>query len=399
MVRNHDNMDAQPITTRPRMPKFMRNIAVSNVQLCETQHAVERDIICIDDISIVCSMLLAKSPAFNPADPKHRHSVLVKTRAFSCNYRDKTLFLVALHKHQDEKRSYYVIGSEFVADVVSVGRDVSNVQVGDRVMGDNYYVGIAHHALNPYQQGVPTNHASREYQILPCDKLMLVPPAMPDALAAGFSIAAQTAYGMVAKVEPIFTNATCLVVAAKSNTSLAVIRRLHQEKVRIFAISTSAQAASRLYALGAEEVFIIDPKRNYFTQHLHLREVAQQVGLFDYVFDPFFDLHIEKALPLVKPYGKYVTCGLYKQHGLGTQAVNTSQEFANLMNWAILNNISLIGNCLGATQHLQQALADYQTGRFALPIDSTFRGSQARAFLDRTYNAKERFGKVVYQYD
>jgi hypothetical protein len=32
-------------------------------------------------------------------------------------------------------------------------------------------------------------------------------------------------------------------------------------------------------------------------------------------------------------------------------------------------------------------------------VDSVYSGREVGAFLDRTYNARDRFGKVIYQYD
>jgi hypothetical protein len=64
-----------------------------------------------------------------------------------------------------------------------------------------------------------------------------------------------------------------------------------------------------------------------------------------------------------------------------------------------MNNLHLIGNCLGSQADLDQAIADYQSGNFDILVDSVFSGNQIGEFLERTYSHPDRFGKVVYQYD
>jgi threonine dehydrogenase-like Zn-dependent dehydrogenase len=66
---------------------------------------------------------------------------------------------------------------------------------------------------------------------------------------------------------------------------------------------------------------------------------------------------------------------------------------------AMFKNLQIIGNCIGLTTDLQQAIADYTAGKFDVVIDSVFTGNQIAEFFDRTFNQKDRFGKVVYRYD
>ena len=65
----------------------------------------------VDGVAVSCGLVGAPMPHFDPASPAHREAMLLRVRAFSCNYRDKA-FVRSL------------IGSEFVADVVAAGRDV-----------------------------------------------------------------------------------------------------------------------------------------------------------------------------------------------------------------------------------------------------------------------------------
>ena len=64
----------------------------------------------------------------------------------------------------------------------------------------------------------------------------------------------------------------------------------------------------------------------------------------------------------------------------------------------MLHNLQLIGNCLGSVDDLRRALADHLGGRLDVTIDSVHGDGNVGTFLDRTFNAADRFGKVVYRY-
>jgi len=61
-------------------------------------------------------------------------------------------------------------------------------------------------------------------------------------------------------------------------------------------------------------------------------------------------------------------------------------------------NIQIIGNCVGLARDLKDAIRDYQSGALKVIIDSVYTGTQVGAFLERTFNSPDRFGKVVYLY-
>src|SRR5438094_2721933 len=98
--------------------------------------------------------------------------------------------------------------------------------------------------------------------------------------------------------------------------------------------------------------------------------------------------------------GKYITCGLYDQylemiHKQPPRSYRTNRELITIM----MKNLHIIGNCIGLTSDLRQAVQDFNSGVLDVAVDSVFSGSRVAEFLDRTFNAKDRFGKVVYRYD
>lgn len=352
----------------------------------------------IEEIPVYCGLLHTPEPKFNPDAPEHCDRVLVKIRAFSCNYRDKSLILKMATRGSlgSFLGSFYVVGSEFVGEVVAVGSAVTCLAVGDRVIADNHYPEVKVEGIAP---GIPNNHSSREYQILHPVKLMRIPDEMPDDIAAAFSIGAQTSYSMVRKLN-LTDGDRVLVTAARSNTSLFVIQALQQYNVEVYATTTSPQFVSKLEQLGIKAVIPIDPTAPNFKDNPTIDAIVQKTGGFNAVVDPFFDLHLGRVVDVMAFGARYITCGLYDQYSqfTGKAFDYRGHAMSTIMTMVMLKNISLIGNCIGHTDDLKNALQDYLTGKLKLTLDSVFGDREVGEFFDRTYNVSDRLGKVVYCY-
>jgi NADPH:quinone reductase-like Zn-dependent oxidoreductase len=351
--------------------------------------------ITIDGVPVNCGLIHTQDTHFEPDRPENAHHILVKVKAFSCNYRDKSIILSTAT--QAPIHRFNTVGSEFVGEVLAIGSKVSGFQIGDRVVGNNAYPSSG---VDGIPGGVPSNHSSKEYRVFHQAKLVKIPPEMPDEVAAAFSLGAQTSYSMVRKLE-IKPGANVLVTAAKSNTSIFAIQALKQYDINLYATSTSQQFESKLLGMGVKRLIQIQPNSSDWIDRDLLREIRAETGGFDYIFDPFFDLHIGKLIPALKDGGKYVTCGLYDQY---SDLINQPFEYkglrlSQLLTTVMLNNLQIIGNCLGQTEDLERAIADYVAGKFDIAVDSVYSGDQVAEFFDRTYNSRDRFGKVVYKYE
>ena len=297
---------------------------------------------------------------------------------------------------KDLHKSFYVVGSEFVGEVVDIGTDVTEFQIGDRVIGDGCY---PHPKVEGIRPGLPTNNGSKEYQKFHQAKLIKIPPEMPDEVAAAFQIGGQTSYSMIRKLK-IKPGENVLVTAAKSNTSLFAINALRQHDVNVYALTTSMQFADELRQMGVKELIQIDPEKSSILSNRRIAEIVKETGGFDCVIDPFFDLYLGKVIKAIAVEGRYVTCGLYNQysHFTGREFNYRGSHMGEILTYALLNNIQIIGNCIGYTEDLKAAIKDYQLGRLDVAIDSIFDASKIKDFFDKTYNNKHRFGKVVCQY-
>ncbi len=349
------------------------------VDALASQHA---DALIVDGMTVRPAIVTLREPVFEAHRHAYVHHVLVRVNAFSCNYRDKGFFR---DLHTMPRNRCRVIGSEFVGTVVDVGARVTHVSIGDRVIGQNAY-----HRMAPGDPsaaaGLPTNSASREYLVLHERRVAGIPTAMSAIDAAAFSVGAQTAFSMVrrARVAP---GSLVLVTSATSNTSLSLIASLCCAGARVIATTSSVGSERRLLELGAEVV----------VGGRSLAEVCRARGELSFVFDPYFDLHLEHSVELLAPFGTYVTCGLAAQNDLTGAAVRPVNA-ESVMRHAIVKNLSILGNCLGSADDLADALAAHAEGRLSVVVDSVHGGNDASAFLARTFVDRQRFGKVVFSY-
>ena len=323
-------------------------------------------------------------------DPAHAGDVLVRVHAFSCNYREKGRLLQAARRAEG---GYLVLGSEFAGTVVGTGAAVDDLQPGDRVFGNGAVdVVLAH-------PGLSTQRASQELQILPRAKLMRFPATMPFETAAAFSVGAQTAYSMVRRLRPP-RGAQIAVTAASSNTSLFVIQALVARGHTVHALTTSAAAAPRLRALGVRDCCVL-PRTGEVEPALLAYLAQHGMAKFDAVVDPFMDIYLRKLVRHVQRGGSYITCGVYRQFSEDEPDAFMEQglPLAEVFSLIIRKNISLIGNNLGTTGDLVEALADHCAGRLPVPLDSVTGPGGLADFVQRTWLAPGRNGKVVFAYD
>ena len=331
-------------------------------------------------------------PEFDAANVNHRDSVLVRVRGFSLNYRDKAIILELAHSLPEG--GFFPIGSEFSAEVVAVGAAVEDLRPGHRVIGNGSYPQSDHPDAAP---GVPTNSASSEMFVVHRAKVVRIPDSMSPTIAAAFSIGAQTTYSMIRKLA-LQPGEKVLVTAARSNTSLFALQALRGHPVDVYATTTSDLDHDRILGLGVRRVFQIDRELEDFSVHPEIAEICHRIGGFDAIIDPFADLHLGKAVTTLTYGGRYITCGVHDQYlsGTGSSTKYRGLSGPDLLRTLVLQNVSIIGNCLGRTSDLEAAIADHAAGRFDVCLDSVHSGSAIGPFLERTYSAADRYGKVVY---
>jgi NADPH:quinone reductase-like Zn-dependent oxidoreductase len=352
------------------------------------------NVVTIGGIPMMFALVETDDPGFDSAAPENRRSAYLRTRAFSCNYRDR--MLLAYFRHALPEAGFAFFGSDFVADVLAVGDDVTELSPGDRVIGNCAYPRSGAAGVS---SGIPSNCASQCIWSAHVAKLVLVPSSMSDEIAAGFSVGAQTTYSLLRKLRPQAGDAV-LITAARSNTSLFAIHALLAHGANVYALSTTRRAEERLLTRGVRKFFCVDFGAGSTAIANALRGTSDSIGGFDLIFDPFFDVYLAGVLPTIKQGGAYVTCGFQDQ--LGNVSPSAREDGAaslhDMLVHAIINNIRLVGSCLGESRDLLKALDDYSHGSFEVAIDSVHQGPEVGGYIERTFTHPDRFGKVVYRY-
>ena len=122
-------------------------------------------------------------------------------------------------------------------------------------------------------------------------------------------------------------------------------------------------------------------------------------GGADIVLDCFADIYATSVLPLLRPGGKYITCGIFAQAGVEARSAVSSARWRDLLAFVIMNNIPIHGNCLGSDSDLRNAIAEYANINSRIQIDCLLGPEDSLQFVERTFVCPDRFGKVILQYD
>jgi NADPH:quinone reductase-like Zn-dependent oxidoreductase len=356
----------------------------------------------LDGMDVRGALVHVADPEFDPEI--QRTDVLVRVRAFSCNYRDAALILAAQAAAPDD---FYVIGSELAGHVLAVGADVDELAIGDRVMVD---AGYGPGGREPW--GLPTNHASRELQVLPASKLLVVPEPMDPATATAIAVGGQTTAAMVRR-SCVGPGDAVLVTAGRSATSLFLVPQLADRGCDVTVITGSHDGSvhDRLRGLGATNVVALErpkpvdaaghrpPSARASAGASELGSIAKVHRGFAAVFDPFLDVHLPLAVKVLGMGGRIVSCGV--QRAGNPSAVGDGDALGAVLAMLVWKQATIIGNCLGTTADLRTAIDLWADGRLPVVIDSIVDEGpgQVRAFLDRTFTAPDRLGKVVFRYD
>lgn len=366
--------------------------------LVNTNLVSENDVKMLPDVniagtSIKCAVIDVNEPSFNSQEKDNENFVLVKVTAFSCNYRDKAIILKSVLKMQGELNfqapPFAFFGSDFVGTIIDKGQSVNEFDIGDRVIPNCAFPEQPFPGVAP---GVVTNEASKGWLRLHKSKLITIPKEMSDEVAAGYSIGGQTSMSMVRRVN-LKDNERALVLSARSNTSMFIINNLLSKGIDTTILTTSNWDIEEKNLISPAKLIKID-KNNQSWDHL------EELGNFDVVFDPFFDLHLEKAIKQLNTGGRYITCGYKNQHQDFKDKFDKFNEnnLQAIMLKVMINNISIIGNCIGTWDDLKNSLNTFNSDTFIVPIDSKYYVEEGNSFIERTYNNNGRLGKTVLKY-
>ena len=209
--------------------------------------------------------------------------VLLDIKAASVNYPD---VLMIQKKYQVQPELPFTPGSEVAGVVAALGEGVSNVSVGDRVIG---FVGLGGFA---------------EQVVAQAAGLVPIPPGVSDEVAASFTLVYGTSYHAVVDRGELKAGQTMLVLGAAGGVGLAAVEIGKAIGARVIAAASTDEKLAVCKAHGADVLI------NYQTQDLRaaLKEATGGAGP-DVIYDPVGGVYAEPAFRSIAWRGRYLVVG------------------------------------------------------------------------------------------
>lgn len=283
----------------------------------------------------------------------------------------------------------HIVGSDAAGTIESVGSAVTEWSVGDRVMMNP---GIGCNACDlcaADQQPLCREYkllgehipgTIGEYVVVPATNLARVPEDMPWSQAAGFSLAALTAWRMMTGRAKVRAGETVLIWGIGGGVAQACTRIARMLGATSIVTSSSDEKLERARALGADHLL------NHETTDVPRAVRAITGGRnADVVIDNVGEATWQKSLRALGRGGRLVTCG-----GTTGPLVTTDVRKLFWYQW------DLMGSTMGGDREYQEVAGQAIEGRLWPVVDSVVSLSEgAQAFRRMADGAQ--FGKLVIE--
>ncbi len=212
--------------------------------------------------------------------------VVVAVAATGLNFRDVMWSMGMLPEEAlEDGFAGATIGMEFSGTILSVGRSVTHLRVGDRVMG-----------IGP---GAFSTHV-----IVSENGVTRIPEAMDLAQAATVPVTFLTAYYALVELGRLRSGETVLIHGAAGGVGLAALQIAKLKGAKIIATAGTDEKRNLVKSLGADHVF--DSRSLDFVNDI--LNVTEGAGV-DVVINSLFQEAMERSLELVKPFGRFLELG------------------------------------------------------------------------------------------
>ena len=179
----------------------MKNIVLCNKHSINVDPTLKLHPFSIQGKELYFTEIDVNHSEFESDNEKYFDFVYIKKRAFSCNYRDLAMLLILDKNCHAEKQNgdllYSSFGSEFVGEVVGVGKNVTEFKLGDRVIPN----GCFPFRKNGFKGGLPTNMGSKRYQYFHRSQLITIPKNITDEIACCITVSGQTTLSMIRQID------------------------------------------------------------------------------------------------------------------------------------------------------------------------------------------------------
>ena len=284
----------------------------------------------------------------------------------------------------------HIAGMDVVGTISEIGRDVSGLSVGDRVVIDPSLSevpddsvlagrGDLYGELGVIGANVDGGYAQR--CLAPATHVHRIPDTVTWHQAVCFPTAWLTAWHALVPVGGLTEGESVMIHAAGSGVSVAGIQLAKHAGATVLATAGSDDKCARALALGADHV--LNNRTGDIAAWAH--EVTDGAGV-DMVFD-----HVGPALWAasqfsLKPRGRLVNCG------------NTTGDTATIPSLGHLFHmgIRILGSDPYRYAEFAEAWQVYCDGGFQAPVDSVFALADAAAAQDKMLRS-DFFGKIILE--
>lgn len=303
----------------------------------------------------------------------HRQMIV---RVVACGVNFPDLLMVA-DKYQIRPPRPFAPGAEVAGVVESVGSDVRDFAIGDRVMSICSWGGMA------------------EFVAVDEERSVRVPDFLPLDEAAALQLTYGTAYYALAACGGLRSGQGVLVLGAAGGVGLAAVELAKAMGAKIVAGVSSEEKASVALRHGADEAVIYDrgPLDRAARRALACRFRSTVVGSPDVIIDPVGGDYSEAALRAIQPGGRHAVIGF---------AAGIPEIPLNLV---LLKNASIVSAGWGAVvahepARARQLIAEvvdlYRLGDIRPYISQRFTLAQAPEAL-ATIGGRGATGKLIVE--
>jgi NADPH:quinone reductase-like Zn-dependent oxidoreductase len=281
----------------------------------------------------------------------------------------------------------WIVGTDATGVVEDVGHAVAEVRVGDSVIVN---AGLSDRTCEYCRDGehplcvkfrVMGEHLpglAAERVVLPASNVRVIPPTAPAEVAAGFTLAALTAWRMVVTRAQVREGDDVLIWGAGGGVAQMALQIAKLRGARVWVTSGSDDKLARARSLGADETL------NHRTQDVPA-EIRARTGKrgVTVVIDSVGEATWERSLRALGRRGRIVTCG-------GTSGPMVQTDVRRLF-W---NQWTIMGSTMGNDAEFDAVADLFRQGRLAPVVDSVVPLAEGRQAYERLASG-EQFGKVV----
>lgn len=336
-----------------------------------------------DDFSKILQVRDIEEPVAGP------HDVVFRVRAAALNYDD----IWGMRGKPLQVPLPHISGTDAAGEVVDVGRDVTSVQVGDRIVSHGNLScricractsGREYDCRNRIIWGFQTGPLWGGYcevAHLPEYNAVRIPDATSYEEAAAASMTMTTSWHMLARGR-VGPGQTVLVMGGGSGMGIFGIQIAKLFGCRVIA-TAGPEKLERCRQLGAD--YAINHREDDWDERV--REIARSAGLgsgIDLIFEHIGGSHWSKELALLRRGGTVVTTGATTGYMVQTD-----------LNRVISNGLNIKGSTQGTRAELEEGLYWISRGMIKPVIDSEYSLEHAAQAHSRMLRGRDLFGKIL----